>query len=97
MVPNRATPHIKQCGISEGNSVSSAVCPCNDSFCTVMMRRENLGFRFGTDQQVVNHLFFMDGLKLCGRSQEELRRLLEILRLFSKDIVMEFGFYKYAV
>ena len=45
---------------------------------------------------VLNHLFFMDDLKLYGRSDVELKTLLDIVDKFSHDIDMKFGFDKCA-
>ena len=42
----------------------------------------------------MNHLLFMDGLKLYGWNKEELKRLVEIVHIYSKDVGMEFGLDK---
>jgi hypothetical protein len=38
----------------------------------------------------------MDDLKLIGRSEEELRNEIKIVKTFSDDIKMKFGFEKSA-
>ena len=45
---------------------------------------------------VLNHLFFMDDLKLYGKSEAELKQLTSIIHRFSEDIGMKFGFEKCA-
>ena len=49
----------------------------------------------GTAQKI-NHLLFMDDLKLYGNSKKEAERLTNTFRIFSKDIAMEFVISKWA-
>ena len=44
----------------------------------------------------VNHLFYMDDLKLFGKNDSEIEGLLKTDKCFSDDIGMEFGLYKCA-
>ncbi len=46
---------------------------------------------------MINHLLFMDDLKLYAASSEDLKKLLEAVRVFSRDIQMEFGLDKCAM
>ena len=46
--------------------------------------------------QNINHLLFMDDLKLHGNSKKEAERLTKTFRIFLKDIAMEFGISKCA-
>jgi hypothetical protein len=51
---------------------------------------------YGTERKI-NHLLYMDDLKLMGRSEEELRRNeIRIVITFSNDIKIKYGFEKYA-
>ena len=43
------------------------------------------------EDKSVNHLLFMDDLKLYANSEENLKNLLQIVEDFSNDINMEFG------
>ena len=45
----------------------------------------------------INHLLFMDDLKLNSRNEKELDSLFQTIHIFSKDIGMEFGIEKCAV
>ena len=56
----------------------------------LLMRKEKMGFRFGDKGRKVNHLFFMDDLKVNGGSFEEVEKLCDVVHKFSKDIGMEF-------
>ena len=46
--------------------------------------------------QNINHLLFMDDLKLHGNSKKEAERLTKTFRIFLTDIAMEFGISKCA-
>ena len=42
----------------------------------------------------INHLLFMDDLKLYGNSENEIKGLVSTVEVFSQDIVMEFDIKK---
>jgi hypothetical protein len=50
---------------------------------------------YGSERKI-NHLLYMDDLKLIGRSEEELRNEIKIVKTFSDDIKMKFGLEKCA-
>ena len=45
----------------------------------------------------MNHLFFIDDLKLYGKSQDKVDALLGLVQEYSNDIGMQFGMDKCAV
>ena len=49
------------------------------------------------DGYKINHLLFMDDLKLFGKNEKELESLVQTVRIFSDDIGMKFGLDKCAV
>ena len=56
-----------------------------------------MGYRFGSEGKKINHLLFMDDLKLYGKDKDELEKLVDVVSVFSRDIGMEFGLEKCAV
>ena len=60
---------------------------------TILLRKEKFGYRFTKDTScnILNHLLFMYDLKLYGRNEEELERLVEIVHIYSNDVDTEFG------
>ena len=48
-------------------------------------------------KEKINHLLFIDDLKLYRRNEKELDSLVQTVRVFSKDIGMEFGIEKCAM
>ena len=45
----------------------------------------------------INHLLFMDDLKLYGKSESEIKVFVSIVEVFSQDIGIEFGIKKCGV
>jgi hypothetical protein len=83
-------------GILQGDSLSPLL------FCTALipltteLNRSKCGYQvYGTERKI-NNLLYMDDLKLIGRSEEELRNEIKIVKTFSDDIKMKFGLEKCA-
>ena len=56
----------------------------------IWWKRKNIGYKFGEEQKMINNLLYMDDdLKLYGRS--------DVVRVFSRDIRMQFQLGKCAV
>ena len=84
-------------GIFQGDSLSPLLFVLSMIPLTIFLKRENIGYKFGKEQKMTNHLLYMDDLKLYDRSEQELESLIDVVRVFSRDIGMEFGLEKYAV
>ena len=61
---------------------------------TITLRAMNKGYKL--DDIKVNHLLYMDDLKIYACSDKEMESFVNTVRIFSVDISMEFGFEKYA-
>ena len=58
---------------------------------------QKTGYGYQLDEQTkINHLFYVDGLKLYGTSDNQLTRLINTVKNVSDNINMEFGLDKYA-
>ena len=64
---------------------------------TLMSRKVKAGYSLGNGLPTINHLLFMDDLKLYGKSENQVDTLLQSVRIVSEDIRMEFGIEKCAV
>ena len=51
----------------------------------------------GRAQEKVNHLMYMDDIKLFAKNEKELETLIHTIRIYSRDIGMEFGIEKCAM
>ena len=83
-------------GIFQGDSLSPilfvlCLIPLSD-----MLRQAKPRYSVGKGASTINHLLFMDDLKLYCKSEDELKSLIHTVRIFSKDIGMEFGVGKCA-
>ena len=64
---------------------------------TLILRKAKAAYEFSERKEKINHLLFMDHLKLYSRCEKELNSLVQTVRVFSEDIGMEFGIEKCAV
>ena len=83
-------------GIFQGDSLSpllfvSAMIPL-----THILRKSKPGYEFSGSGEKINHLLYMDDLKLYSKNEKELDSLIQTVRVFSQDIRMEFGIDKCA-
>ena len=46
---------------------------------------ENIRNKLGKNQRLTNHLFFMDNLKLYGRTEEELESLINVVQVYHQQ------------
>ena len=84
-------------GIFQSDSLSPLLFVLSMIPLTILLKREKIGYKFGKEQKMMNHLLHMDDLKLYGRSEQELESLIDVVRVFSRDIGIEFGLDKCAV
>ena len=55
------------------------------------------GYHFESNREKVNHLLFMDDLKLYASNEKSFESLILTIRVFGNKIEMEFGVEKCAV
>lgn len=87
--------NIKQ-GIFQGDSLSPLL------FCMALfplskeLKEAKTGYIMKKNQDPINHLFYVDDLKLFANNDKNLEKLLDIVKTFSDDIKMSFGLEKCA-
>ena len=84
-------------GIFQGDSLSPlifVICMIPLSF---LLRKVKASYEWGRKEFTLNHLLFMDDLKLFGKSDEQIDSLVQTVFRFSEDIGMEFGLKKCGV
>ena len=84
-------------GIFQGDTLSPLLFVVAMIPMSLLLRKESMGYKFGEEGKKINHLLFMDDLKLYGGSREEVEGLVRVVDKFSQDIGMEFGIKKCAV
>ena len=94
-------PNIKILrGIFQGDSLSPLLfCLALDPLSKIL-KANSIGYDLSrgrsrkAEKKKVNHLLFMDDLKIYAESNEKLAQLVEVVSEFSRDINMEFGLDK---
>ena len=61
---------------------------------TMILRKCSSGYQLGHEHILVNHLLYLDDLKLYGRNQQEIQSLVTTVKMFSDNICMKFGLDK---
>ena len=86
-----------QRGIFQGDALSRLL------FIIAMMPLNHIllkctdGYKLSRSQETVNHLMYMDDIKLFAKNEKELETLINTVRIYSRDIGMEFGIEKCAM
>ena len=86
-----------QRGIFQGDTLSPllfiiAMMPLNH-----ILRKCPAGYKLSRSQEKINHLMYMDDIKLFAKNERELETLIHAVRIYSQDIGMEFGIEKCAM
>ena len=59
-----------------------------------ILRKCAAGYTLSKTQEKINHLMYMDDIKLFAKNEKELETLIHAVRIYSQDIGMEFGIEK---
>ena len=84
-------------GIFQGDSLSPLVFVLALVPLSLILRKAKAAIEFSESKEKINHLLFMDDLKLYSRSEKGLDLLVQTVCVFSEDIGIEFGIEKYDV
>ena len=87
---------IKQ-RIFQGDSLSLLVFVLALIPLSLILRKAKAAYEFSESKEKINHLLFMDDLKLYSRSKKGLESLVQRIHVFSEGIGMEFGIEKCAM
>jgi hypothetical protein len=82
-------------GIFQGDSLSPLLFVVSLLPLSFLLRGARQGYKLQCGRRV-NHLLFMDDLKLYGKSKADLEGMVNTVRIFSDDIRMKFGLQKCA-
>ena len=82
------------CGIFQGDSLS----PILFIICLIplsqILDKTKTGYKI--NKKIINHLLYMDDLKLYAGTDKQINSLVNTVRIFSEDIQMKFGLEKCA-
>ena len=81
-------------GIFEGDSLSPLIFVICMIPLSLLLRIVKASYEWVRKEFKLNHLLFMDDLKLFGKSDDQIDSLVQTVFKFSEDIGMEFGLKK---
>ena len=86
-----------QRGIFQGDALSTlliiiAMMPRN-----YILRKRTAEYKLSRSLEKINHLMYVDGIKLFVKNEKELETLIHAVRIYSQEIGMEFGKEKCAM
>ena len=64
---------------------------------TIILRTLKQEHSFGKGKERLNHLLFMDDLRLFGSNDNEINSLVKVVKIVSGDIGTKYGFDKCVV
>ena len=86
-----------QRGIFQGDSLSRLWFIIAMMLLNHIIRKCTTGHKYSRLQEKINHLMYMDDIKLFAKNEKELKTLIHSVRIYSQDIRMEFGIEKCAM
>ena len=84
-------------GIFQGDSLSPLLFVLSMIPLSLILRKVNICYEWGKNEYKLNHLLFMDDLKLFSKIESQIETLVETVQILSTDIGMEFGLKKCGV
>ncbi len=63
----------------------------------LILRKCTVGYKLSRSQEKINHLMYMDDIKLFAKNEKELETLIHTVRIYNQNIGMEFGIEKCAL
>ena len=81
-------------GIFQGDSLSPLIFVIFMIPLSILFRKVKASYEWGRKEFKLNHLLFMDEVKLFGKSNEQIDSLVQTVFIFSEDIGIEFGLKK---
>ena len=84
-------------GIFQGDSLSPLLFVLVMISLTLVLRQIKASYELKKGGKKINHLLFMDDLKLFTKNEDQIDNLVNTVRIFLEDIKMEFGLPKCGV
>ena len=84
-------------GIFQGDSLSPLMFVLSMVPLSLILEKVNTCYKWGKKEYRLNHLLFMDDLKLYAKSEEQTNTLVRTVYVFTTDIGMVFGITKCGI
>ena len=86
-----------QRGIFQGDVLSPLLFIIAMMSLNHILRKCTAGYKLSRSQEKINHLMYMDDIKLFAKNEKEQETLIHAVRIYSQDIGMEFVIEKCAM
>ena len=83
-----------QRGIFQGDALSPLLFLIAMMPLSHILRKYSTGYKLSKSKEKINHLMYMDDIKLFTKNEKELETLIQTVIIYSQDIEMEFGVEK---
>ena len=80
-----------KCGIFQGDSLLPLLFIMTLAPLSFILDKTSKGYHLSNSSTVVNHLVYMDDIKLYSHSQQEIEPLIHTVNIFFDDICMSIG------
>ena len=84
-------------GIVQGASLSPLLFVLSMVSLSLIPRKVNASYEWGKKEYKLNHLLFMDDLKLFSKSEEQMDTIVRTVHVFSTDTGLAFGMKKCGI
>ena len=86
-----------QRGIFQGDALSPLLFVIAMKPLNHILKKRISGYKLSKSQEKINHLMYMDDLKLLVKNEKELETLIQAVRIYTQGIEMEFRIEKCAM
>ena len=86
-----------QRGIFQGDALSPLLFIIAKMPLNHILRKCTAGYKLSKSPEKINHLMYMDDIKLFAKNEKELETLIHTVRIYIQDVGMEFGIEKCAL
>ena len=80
-----------KCGIFQGDSLSPLLFIMSLAPLSMILDQSSKGYKISNSSTRLNHLVYMDDVKLYGKSQQEIESLVHTVNIFFDDLCMQIG------
>ena len=86
-----------QKGIFQGDTLSPLLFIIAMMTLNHILRKFTARYKLSRLQEKINHLIYMNGIKLFAKNEKEVKTLIHTVRIYSQNIGMEFSIEKCAM
>ena len=80
-----------QRGIFQGDALPPLLFVITMMPLNLILRKCTAGYKLSKSQEKINHLMYIDDIKLFAQNEKELKTLMKTVRIYSQDIGIKFG------